>query len=211
MSYLVNEVFYTLQGEGYWTGRPAVFVRFSRCNLWTGREEDRASAICKFCDTDFTAGTRYTRDELVDAILSAWPGGAAPMVVFTGGEPLLQLDEGLLSRLRAYYKAVETNGTRPVPEGLDWVCVSPKANARLVVTGGDELKLVYPQEGAPPPDFYRMHYSFSHYWISPMDGPNLKENTARAVKYVLGSPRGHGGTAGPWRLNVQTHKIVGLP
>lgn len=202
MAYLVNEIFATLQGEGYWTGRTAVFCRFSRCNLWTGREQDRASAVCRFCDTDFTASKRYAQaSELADEISQAWPGGEGRMVVLTGGEPLLQADDALIWHLkhRGFYVAVETNGTIAPPERIDWLCVSPKVNAELKIHAGDELKLVYPQ--GPDPSVY-LGLDFDHYWLSPMDGPNLAENTAAAVAYVLKHPR--------WRLNVQTHKLIGV-
>lgn len=200
--YLVNEVFYTLQGEGFWSGRPAVFCRFSRCNLWTGREEDRATAICRFCDTDFKAGVRLEIDGLLDAIVAEWPGGGEPMVVFTGGEPALQLDKALINSLawRNFYIAIETNGTMPLPDFIDWVCVSPKAGARTVVKTGNELKVVWPQ----PFDLDELQLTtdFDHYWLSPMDGPDLAENTAIALDYVLANPR--------WRLNTQTHKTIGI-
>lgn len=201
MTYLVNSVFHTLQGEGYWTGRAAVFCRLSRCNLWSGREEDRATAICRFCDTDFTAATRMTREELVTAITDAWPGGGNPMVVFTGGEPTLQLDSDLLDALPGFYKAIETNGTRRVPNGLDWVCVSPKAGTTVVQDHGDELKVVFPQD--MDPEWWVENTAFQHHWLSPMDGPNLAENNAMAVDYCLTHPW--------WRLNIQTHKTIGIP
>lgn len=200
--YLVNEVFYTLQGEGVHTGRPAVFVRFSRCNLWSGREQDRATAICRFCDTDFTHADSYTLIELVAAIDAAWAGtDGRRMVVFTGGEPSLQLDAALVGAVarRGYYVAVETNGTRPLP-AVNWVCVSPKAGTTLAVRKGDELKLVYPQDGAAPEDFAWLR--FNTFWLSPMDGPDLADNTKAAVEYVLANPA--------WRLNVQTHKMIGV-
>jgi 7-carboxy-7-deazaguanine synthase len=205
MTYLVNDIFLTLQGEGYWTGRAAVFCRFSRCNLWTGREEDRATAVCQFCDTDFTRADKYGLKDLADTILNAWPKGAPnPMVVFTGGEPLLQLDEPLLVSVQArgFYVAVETNGT-VVPKdrrNIDWLCVSPKADTDLAVTDGDELKLVYPQPLAPPERF--QGWAFDHFWLSPMDGPNLARNTDLAVGYVKRHPQ--------WRLNIQTHKVIGV-
>lgn len=203
MTYLINEIFYTLQGEGYWSGRAAVFVRFSRCNLWTGREEDRATAICQFCDTDFLHGERLSLDVLMDDVYTNWPAASVtPMVVLTGGEPTLQIDAALIDALHddGFYIAIETNGTRPLPDGIDWVCVSPKAGTKLAVTTGDELKLVYPQDGAEPELFDG--WAFDHFWLSPMDGPNLAENTAAAVEYVLKHPQ--------WRLNVQTHKVVGI-
>jgi 7-carboxy-7-deazaguanine synthase len=196
VTYLVNDIWYTLQGEGYWTGRPAAFVRFSRCNLWTGREEDRATAICTFCDTDFTAAERMTTCNVLDRIDDLAPNPM--MVVFTGGEPSLQLDAKLVDFLheRGHYVAIETNGTRRLPVGLDWVCVSPKAGTELAVKTGDELKVVYPQD---------LNFgwllgctNFTHYWLSPMDGPNLQENTKLAVEYVLEHPQ--------WRLNIQSHK-----
>lgn len=204
MTYHVNEVFYTIQGEGFWTGRAAVFCRFSRCNLWTGREEDRARAICKFCDTDFLSASKFELDELVEAIKMAWPDKAPnPMVVFTGGEPMLQLDRQLAYKLRqchGFYVAVETNGTiKQRPDNIDWVCVSPKVNATLQIHEGDELKLVYPQ--GPDPSPY-LGLKFDHFWLSPMDGPNLEENTHLAVEYVQQNPA--------WRLNIQTHKVVGV-
>lgn len=199
MTYLVNEIFYTLQGEGFWTGRPAVFVRFSGCNLWTGLEADRTKAICTFCDTDFTAYTEYTAEQLVAAIDDAWQGwGGQPMVVFTGGEPALQLDRDLIQRLGGWYLAVETNGTKPLQASVDWVCVSPKT-PRIRIDFGNELKFVYPQKLSPE-TFEGLQ--FDHLWISPMDGPNLTDNTNLAVEYVLEHPQ--------WRLNIQTHKAIGL-
>lgn len=199
MSYLINEVFYTIQGEGYWTGRPAVFCRFSRCNLWTGREEDRATAICQFCDTDFLHGERYSLGELVSEISSL--SEDCDFVVFTGGEPALQLDATLIDELHTlgFYIAIETNGTKPLPAGIDWVCVSPKVNAVRIIDSGDELKFVYPQ-GVDPAMYLEL--DFDHFWLSPMDGPNLTANTAKALTYCLKNP--------PWRLNVQTHKMIGV-
>ena len=211
MPYNVKEIFYTLQGEGFHAGRPAVFCRFTSCNLWTGREEDRARAICKFCDTDFVGtngpgGGRF-RDAaaLAEAIDNAWPdaGSEHRMVVCTGGEPLLQLDSEVVDALhaRGFYVAVETNGTHPAPAGIDWTCVSPKIGAPLKLTTGDELKLVYPQAGGDPEQFE--HLDFSSFRISPMDGPNIRENTAAAVEYCLKRPQ--------WRLSLQTHKYLGIP
>jgi 7-carboxy-7-deazaguanine synthase (Cx14CxxC type) len=199
--YIVNEVFLTIQGEGAHTGRTAVFCRFSRCNLWTGREQDRHKAICKFCDTDFASYTGMSLEALVAAIEACWPGADAPMVVFTGGEPAIQLDEQLLDALHevGYYIAIETNGTITLPRGIDWICVSPKADTKLRVYSGDELKLVYPQPEAPPERFADM--LFGRFWLSPMDGPNLAQNTAAALDYVLAHPQ--------WRLNIQTHKVIG--
>ena len=211
MPYNVKEIFYTLQGEGFHAGRPAVFCRFTSCNLWTGREEDRARAICTFCDTDFVGtngpgGGRF-RDAtaLAEAIDNAWPdaGSEHRMVVCTGGEPLLQLDTEVVDALhaRGFYVAVETNGTQPAPAGLDWTCVSPKIGAPLKLTAGDELKLVYPQAGGDPEQFE--HLDFSSFRLSPMDGPNIRENTAAAVEYCLKRPQ--------WRLSLQTHKYLGIP
>jgi len=209
MSYAVKEIFATLQGEGAQAGRPSVFCRFAGCNLWSGREEDRAAAVCRFCDTDFigTDGTGGGRFEdaaaLAAAILAAWPGGAAHRhVVFTGGEPLLQLDAALVAAVRAlgFESAVETNGTLAAPEGIDWICVSPKAGAPLVQRGGEELKLVFPQPGLPPDGLEGL--AFRHFFLQPMDGPAVAENTAAAVAYCLANPR--------WRLSVQTHKVIGI-
>jgi 7-carboxy-7-deazaguanine synthase len=217
MPYHVNEIFKTIQGEGYWTGRAAVFCRFSRCNLWTGRETDRARAVCQFCDTDFTASIKYdSATTLVKAIEAAWgnpnPGKRVDydeatghkrpvMVVLTGGEPLLQVDNSLTAELHrlGFYVAVETNGTQARPNGIDWLCVSPKVNAELALHSGDELKLVYPQ--GPDPSIY-LALTFQHYWLSPMDGDKIDANTAVAVEYVLTHPQ--------WRLNIQTHKVIGV-
>ncbi|MFL5501820.1 MAG: 7-carboxy-7-deazaguanine synthase [Gemmatimonadaceae bacterium] len=219
MIYTVKEIFYTLQGEGAQAGRAAVFCRFSGCNLWSGREEDRSRAVCQFCDTDFVGtgpdgGKFKSSTELAEAIDRCWGGGASPpfssksgndprkYVVCTGGEPLLQVDEGLIAALhdRGFEVAVETNGTRPAPESLDWVCVSPKAGAPLVQTTGSELKLVVPQAGAMPEKFEQM--AFTHFFLQPMDGPEIQRNTEFAIAYCLGHPR--------WRLSIQTHKLVGL-
>jgi len=207
--YTVKEIFYTLQGEGVHAGRPAVFCRFSGCNLWTGREADRGAATCTFCDTDFVGvgpdGGRFaTPEALAEAVAGRWPAGAGgrPYVVCTGGEPLLQLDAAAVDAFHrhGFEVAVETNGTQPVPAGIDWVCVSPKADAPLAVTGGDELKLVYPQELAPPDRFAGM--AFRHFLLQPMDGPSLASNTAAAVAYCLAHPG--------WRLSLQTHKVTGV-
>jgi 7-carboxy-7-deazaguanine synthase (Cx14CxxC type) len=209
MGYLVKEVFYTLQGEGARTGRPSVFCRFSGCNLWTGRERHRSTAVCRFCDTDFVGtdgpgGGRFPSAEaLAEAVAAAWPGGGQPYVVCTGGEPLLQLDAQLVSAFheRGFEVAVETNGTRPLVPGLDWVCVSPKAGAPLVVTGGDELKLVYPQDGLEPSAVEGL--AFRNFYLQPMDGPTRESNTRAAVEYCLGHPA--------WKLSLQTHKVLGIP
>jgi 7-carboxy-7-deazaguanine synthase len=209
MTYTVREIFFTLQGEGANTGRPAVFCRFAGCNLWSGREADRASAICRFCDTEFVGvgpdgGSFTTADALVDAIVAHWPAARAarPFVVCTGGEPLLQLDATLVDTFhrRDCEIAIETNGTRVPPPGIDWVCVSPKANAPLVLTSGDELKLVYPQDGGEPERYESL--AFRHFFLQPMDGPVRDENTRKAIEYCLRHPR--------WRLSVQTHKALGL-
>lgn len=209
MSYAVKEMFYTLQGEGLRAGRPAVFLRFAGCNLWSGREADRAQAICTFCDTDFVGmdgegGGRFENaDALADAILKSWPGGGAPYVVCTGGEPLLQIDEPLIAALhaRGFEIAVETNGTIAAPPGIDWICVSPKAEAVLAQTSGDELKLVFPQADAPPERFEGL--AFQHFLLQPMDGPARDDNTGRAAAYCMAHPQ--------WRLSLQTHKMIGIP
>jgi 7-carboxy-7-deazaguanine synthase (Cx14CxxC type) len=211
--YTVKEIYYTLQGEGAQTGRPAVFCRFAGCNLWSGREADRAEAVCRFCDTDFVGtdgpggGRIATAAALADAVAAAWPAdagaGARRLVVCTGGEPLLQLDAPAIAALHAagFEVAVETNGTLPPPAGLDWVCVSPKAEAPLVLTEGDELKLVYPQPGAEPERYQGLR--FRHFFIQPMDGPDRERNTELALRYCLKHPA--------WRLSLQTHKMLGLP
>jgi len=213
MAYAVKEMFYTLQGEGAHRGRPAVFCRFAGCNLWSGLERDRATAVCRFCDTEFvgtdgTGGGRFAdAAALAQALLALWPAGAPadvpPFVVCTGGEPLLQVDEVLVAALHAHgwVIAVETNGTRPAPAGIDWICVSPKAGAELLLRGGDELKLVYPQHGAMPEQY--MDLDFRHFFLQPMDGPVLEENTRLAVDYCKTHPR--------WHLSLQTHKILGIP
>ncbi len=212
MTYAVKEIFYTLQGEGANAGRPAVFCRFAGCNLWTGREADRAAAVCQFCDTDFVGtdgpgGGKFASPQALAAAVSvAWPAGdplARPLVVCTGGEPLLQLDPPLLESLRAagFEVAVETNGTLAPPPGIDWLCVSPKAGAALVVNAGDELKLVYPQADAPPERFQSL--AFRQFFLQPMDGPAREANTQAALHYCLAHPR--------WRLSLQTHKLLGIP
>jgi len=212
MSYAVKEIFYTLQGEGAQSGRAAVFCRFAGCNLWTGRETDRSSAICKFCDTDFAGvdgpggGKFDSAEDLAVAIEQKWPAASAlgkRFVVCTGGEPLLQLDASLIAALhgRGFEIAVETNGTIAAPEGVNWLCVSPKAGAELVQRNGDELKLVYPQPGAEPEKFELL--SFRHFFLQPMDGPERDANTARVLRYCLDHPQ--------WRLSLQTHKFLGIP
>jgi 7-carboxy-7-deazaguanine synthase (Cx14CxxC type) len=210
MTYSVKEIFLTLQGEGGQAGRAAVFCRFAGCNLWTGREADRSSAVCQFCDTDFVGvdgpggGKFDTPEDLARAVEAAWTGGTEHrLVVCTGGEPLLQLDGPLISALktRGFSIAVETNGTLPAPAGLDWICVSPKAGAPLVQTSGQELKLVHPQNGLNPAAFERL--AFERFFLQPMDGPAREAAAASAVAYCLAHPR--------WRLSVQTHKYLGLP
>lgn len=210
MAYSVKEIFYTLQGEGANTGRAAVFCRFAGCNLWSGRETDRASAVCTFCDTDFVGigpeGGRFPEaDSLADAIDRAWAAAdpdAQRFVVCTGGEPLLQLDRAAVSALhhRGFEIAVETNGTQPAIPGLDWVCVSPKGTSRLEITRGDELKLVYPQSDAQPDRFTSL--DFRHFFLQPLDGPDLAANTQLAINYCMAHPR--------WRLSVQSHKVAGI-
>ena len=211
MTYTVKEIYYTLQGEGAQAGRAAVFCRFAGCNLWTGREEDRAKAVCQFCDTDFIGtdgpggGKFVTAAALAEAVDHAWPapGEGTRLVVCTGGEPLLQLDTALVDAFHAhgFEVAVETNGTQPAPPGLDWICVSPKAGAEIVLTSGDELKLVYPQPAAMPERFERL--AFRHHFLQPMDGPERARNTQLAVEYCKAHPR--------WRLSVQAHKYLGIP
>ena len=209
-TYVVKETFRTLQGEGRNAGRAAVFLRFSRCNLWSGHERDRAGAVCRFCDTDFVGtdgpggGTFRGADALAAHVEAVWgPGREHRFVVCTGGEPALQLDDAVVDALhRADFEvAIETNGTVPLPSGLDWVCVSPKAGTDLAVTAGDECKVVFPQEGLDPADFEAM--AFTHLLLSPMDGPDREAATAAAVDYCLAHPR--------WRLSVQTHKVLGIP
>jgi 7-carboxy-7-deazaguanine synthase (Cx14CxxC type) len=213
MTYAVKEIYYTLQGEGFHTGRPAVFLRFAGCNLWTGREADRVSAICRFCDTDFAdtdgpgGGKFQAAAELADAVRRRWAqpegGETQPFVVCTGGEPLLQLDASLIAALheRGFEIAVETNGTIAVPQGVDWVCVSPKAGAPLEQRSGDELKLVYPQDGLDPGSVEDLEFCW--FYLQPMDGPQRVRNTRLAVQYCLEHPQ--------WRLSLQVHKLVGLP
>jgi 7-carboxy-7-deazaguanine synthase (Cx14CxxC type) len=211
MTYAVKEIFYTLQGEGANAGRPAVFCRFAGCNLWSGHEKDRATAVCTFCDTDFVGtdgpdgGKFRTAAELAAAVAERWPrvnGRSKPLVVCTGGEPLLQIDAPLVTALHAegFEIAVETNGTLEPPDGIDWICVSPKAGATTVLLRGNELKLVYPQEAAPPERF--ADADFEHFFLQPMDGPEITANIARSVEYCLAHPQ--------WRLSLQTHKITGI-
>jgi 7-carboxy-7-deazaguanine synthase (Cx14CxxC type) len=208
--YSVKEIFYTLQGEGANAGTPAVFCRFAGCNLWSGREADRAGAVCDFCDTEFvgtdgSGGGRFAHAEaLAEAVLAAWPSGpgAHRFVVCTGGEPLLQLDRAAVDALhrRGFRVAIETNGTLAAPAGVDWICVSPKAAAPLAQEAGDELKLVFPQAAAPPERFEGLR--FAHFFLQPMDGPHREANTRQAVRYCLEHPR--------WRLSIQSHKVIGI-
>lgn len=211
MSYTVKEIYYTLQGEGAQTGRAAVFCRFAGCNLWSGREADREEAVCRFCDTDFVgsdgpgSGKFAATADLAQAVARHWPSGTPgrPLVVCTGGEPLLQLDDELVGAFHdvGLEVAVESNGTLPAPRSIDWLCVSPKANAPLVQRTGNELKLVYPQEGAPPEAY--AHLAFDHFFLQPMDGPDLQANLRAALAYCMANPN--------WRLSVQTHKLLGIP
>lgn len=210
MTYAVKEIFKSLQGEGAHSGRTALFCRFTGCNLWSGREEDRAAAQCTFCDTDFVGmdgqgGGRFaSANALADAIEATWgPDQRGRYVVLTGGEPLLQVDDALVSELqvRGFEVGLETNGTLPAPEGIDWICVSPKGDQELALTSGDELKLVFPQASATPAQFERL--AFTHFWLQPMDGPHRDAATAAAVTYCMQHPR--------WRMSLQTHKLMGIP
>jgi 7-carboxy-7-deazaguanine synthase len=210
MTYTVKEIFYTLQGEGAQAGRAAVFCRFAGCNLWSGREADRATAVCTFCDTDFVGtdgvggGKFATAEALAAAVEQAWGAGASQRyVVLTGGEPLLQVDEALTTALhaRGFTIAVETNGTQAAPPGLDWICVSPKAHAEVVLRQGQELKLVYPQVGVDPARFAGL--AFEHFFLQPMDGPARERNTQATITYCQEHPQ--------WRLGLQTHKMIGIP
>lgn len=213
MSYQIKEIFYTLQGEGANTGRAAVFCRFAGCNLWSGREADRHNAVCRFCDTDFigtngNGGGRFeTAKELASKVFETWEPKlnekVRPLVVCTGGEPLLQLDEELINEFHkfGFEVAVETNGTKPAPDGIDWICVSPKAGAELIQISGDELKLVYPQPENTPEQFE--HLDFRHFFLQPMDSPEREKNTILTVEYCKRNPR--------WKLSLQTHKILGIP
>ena len=212
MSYSVKEIYYTIQGEGAQAGRPAVFCRFAGCNLWSGHEEDRADATCDFCDTEFVGtdgpggGEFENAGELARAVAEKWPAASrdkgSPLVVCTGGEPLLQLDDAAVEALHAegLEIAIETNGTKKPPGGIDWVCVSPKAGAEMIVDSGDELKLVHPQEGLSPETFERLDYT--HFFLQPMDGPRLNENTSLTLEYCLENPR--------WHLSIQAHKLIHL-
>ena len=208
MTYSVKEIYYTLQGEGAQAGRAAVFLRFAGCNLWSGLERDRASAVCQFCDTDFVGtdgpggGKFATADDLAAAVAEKWPGGGKPYVVCTGGEPLLQLDDAAIAALhaRGFEIGIETNGTQMPPAGIDWICVSPKADAELVLTRGNELKLIYPQDRAPPERYAGL--GFDHFFLQPMDNDARTANTAASTAYCLAHPQ--------WRLSLQTHKLIGI-
>ena len=208
--YKIKEIYFTLQGEGFYTGRPAIFVRFSGCNLWSGREKDRNRAICDWCDTDFVGedginGGKYSKNEIINIITKLWKKDVLsnPYVVCTGGEPLLQLDENLIKAIHiaGFEIGIETNGTIIPPDGIDWICVSPKANANLILKNGNELKVVYPQYGMNP----RIHekLKFDHFYIQPMDGTNQKDNIRKSEKFVANHPK--------WKLSLQTHKILGIP
>jgi 7-carboxy-7-deazaguanine synthase (Cx14CxxC type) len=210
LTYAVKEIFRTLQGEGAQAGRAAVFCRFAGCNLWSGREADRAAAVCNFCDTDFVGtdgpgGGRFeSAVQLADQIETTWGDGRERrFVVFTGGEPLLQIDDALIAAIheRGFMIALETNGTIPAPDGIDWICVSPKANTELRQRSGQELKLVFPQAGIAPEQFEGL--SFEHFFLQPMDGPDRARNTQLAIAYCLAHPR--------WRISLQTHKLMGIP
>ncbi len=209
--YKIKEIYYTLQGEAAMTGRPAVFCRFTGCNLWSGREEDRHKAICQFCDTDFWGtdgenGGHYNSSDLADKVFSLWPENnpqSKPYVVCTGGEPLLQLDEKLINAFhqKDFEVAIETNGTIQAPKSVDWICMSPKANTEIIQTSGNELKLVYPQQGAEPARFENLE--FDHFFLQPMDGPDAQENTKLCLEFCLKNPK--------WRLSLQTHKLLNIP
>jgi 7-carboxy-7-deazaguanine synthase (Cx14CxxC type) len=208
VSYAVKEIFLTLHGEGMQSGRRAVFLRLAGCNLWSGREQDRGQAQCRFCDTDFVGtdgenGGRYEAEALAERARSLWGRGERPLVVVTGGEPALQLDGALIDALHSagFEIAVETNGTLPAPAGLDWICVSPKAGTEVVQRSGDELKLVWPQPGIDPQDL--LEWDFRHFLIQPLDGLDREASTAAAIDYVMRHPR--------WRLGLQSHKLIGLP
>jgi 7-carboxy-7-deazaguanine synthase (Cx14CxxC type) len=208
MTYSVKEIYYTLQGEGARTGRAAVFLRFAGCNLWSGLERDRAEAVCKFCDTDFAGtdgpggGKFASAEDLARAVAQQWPGGEGCYVVCTGGEPLLQLDDALIAALHAegFEIGIETNGTLLPPEGIDWICVSPKADAELNLRRGNELKLIYPQSGAEPERYAAL--DFAHFFLQPMDNAARDANTSAATQYCLAHPQ--------WRLSLQTHKLIGI-
>jgi len=206
--YSIKEIYYTLQGEGFHSGRPAVFCRFSGCNLWSGREEDRANAICQFCDTDFWGtdgenGGKYSAEKLHQKIINLWPLEDKPFIVFTGGEPALQLDTELILELKKSFSeiAIETNGTLDLPDGIDWICMSPKANTDLVIRSGNELKIIFPQEGIDPLDF--KDFEFDHLFIQPMDNPLREENTLQSIEFCKNNPQ--------FKLSLQSHKYLNIP
>lgn len=206
--YAVKEIYYTIQGEGFHSGRPAIFCRFSGCNLWSGREEDRHKAICQFCDTNFWGtdgenGGKYELDQLISKIKDLCPEGIShPFIVCTGGEPALQVDEALVEALKTegFQVAIETNGTHPLPPNLDWICMSPKANTDILITKGNEIKIVIPQNGIDPKDFE--HYDFDHFYVQAMDSEEWDDNINYATQYVMNNPK--------WLLSVQTHKYLGI-
>ena len=207
--YTIKEIYFTQQGEGYHTGRPAVFLRFTGCNLWTGFEIDRESAICPWCDTDFVGmdgpyGGKYSADQIAETVQRMWPENEKkPYLVCTGGEPLLQMDDEFISTVHRsdFEIGIETNGTKIPPEGIDWICVSPKANAEFILKKGHELKIVFPQSGINPRQYQDL--DFDHFFIQPMDGPNQGENIEKSKEFVVKNPK--------WKLSLQTHKILGIP
>ncbi len=208
--YRIKEIYFTIQGEGYHTGRPAVFIRFAGCNLWTGLEKDRSTAICNWCDTDFVGtdglnGGRYTKNQIKKIIKTLWPNkqSRTPYVVCTGGEPLLQIDEELISVIHEsnFEIGIETNGTILPPKGIDWICVSPKSNSDFILKQGNELKIVYPQYGINPKNHENLN--FNYFFIQPMDGPKQKDNIKKSEEFIMKNPQ--------WRLSLQTHKIMGIP
>ena len=207
--YTIKEIYFTQQGEGYHTGRPAVFLRFTGCNLWTGFEIDRKSAICHWCDTDFVGmdgpyGGKYSADQVAETVQKMWPENEKkPYLVCTGGEPLLQMDDKFISTVHRsdFEIGIETNGTKIPPEGIDWICVSPKANAEFILKKGHELKIVFPQSGMKPRQYQDL--DFDHFFIQPMDGPNQSENIEKSKEFVVKNPK--------WKLSLQTHKILGIP
>lgn len=207
--YTIKEIYFTQQGEGYHTGRPAVFLRFTGCNLWTGFEIDRESAICYWCDTDFVGmdgpyGGKYSADQIAETVQRMWPENEKkPYLVCTGGEPLLQMDDEFISTVHRsdFEIGIETNGTKIPPEGIDWICVSPKANAEFILKKGHELKIVFPQSGMNPRQYQDL--DFDHFFIQPMDGPNQGENIEKSKEFVVKNPK--------WKLSLQTHKILGIP
>ena len=207
LAYKIKEIYYTLQGEGFHTGHAAIFCRFTGCNLWSGREEDRHKAICQFCDTDFVGmdgelGGKYSAKELTKILRSLWPDNSTCFVVFTGGEPGLQLDQKLVDELHSnnFYIAIETNGTVPLPTGIDWICMSPKAGTEILIRSGHELKLVFPQKGMEPEKF--KDWKFDYHFLQPMDSEEVEEYTSLAIRYIRANPT--------WKLSLQTHKVLGI-